>query len=61
MLLFCWSIGHDPLGIKISVVNHELDFPKEYCKERIGCNSTRLSCNYLEFIAQNYSVNLVRI
>ncbi|KAJ8941565.1 hypothetical protein NQ318_011524 [Aromia moschata] len=58
IILFCWSIGHDPLGLKLSVVNNEINYPKEKCVQTPGCNSTRLSCNYLDFIVQNYSVEL---
>ncbi|KAJ8985043.1 hypothetical protein NQ317_016954 [Molorchus minor] len=58
IILFCWSIGHDPLGIKLSVINKEIDYPNEKCAEMSGCNSTRLSCNYLDYIVKNYSVVL---
>ncbi|XP_023014771.1 ABC transporter oskyddad [Leptinotarsa decemlineata] len=56
-ILFCLSIGHEPFGLKISVVNNEINFPEEQCRQVFGCNSTKLSCNYLDFVAQNYSVN----
>lgn len=48
-ILFCLSIGHDPTGLSVSVVNHELE-ESETCKVTPGCNSTRLSCNYLDFL-----------
>lgn len=52
-ILFCLSIGHDPTGLKVSIVNNELSLPGENsCKPVIGCNSTRLSCNYIEFLKQ---------
>ncbi|XP_018579949.1 ABC transporter G family member 20 [Anoplophora glabripennis] len=58
IILFCWSIGHDPLGIKLSVVNNEIDYPNEFCHENLGCNSTRLSCIYLDYVTQNYSLDV---
>ncbi|EFA10297.1 ABC transporter G family member 20 [Tribolium castaneum] len=48
-ILFCLSIGHDPTGLPLTVVNYELD-QSEVCKVTPGCNSTRLSCNYLHFL-----------
>lgn len=52
-ILFCLSIGHDPTGLKVSIVNEELNFPEEnICRPVLGCNSTRLSCNYIEFLKQ---------
>lgn len=48
-ILFCWSIGHDPKRLTLGVVNHELE-ESESCKFTSGCNSTRLSCNYLSFL-----------
>lgn len=60
-ILFCLSIGHDPTGLKISVVNRELDFPQEnICKPSLGCNSTRLSCNYIKFL-ENRTLIPVRV
>lgn len=49
-VLFCLSIGHDPTGLPISVVNHELEEVGEKCEFSPGCNSTRLSCNYIEYL-----------
>lgn len=50
-ILFCLSIGHDPTGLKVSIVNEELDFPREnICSPVKGCNSSRLSCNYVEYL-----------
>lgn len=48
-VLFCLSIGHDPSGLPLAVVNHELE-ESEVCKWTPGCNSTRLSCNYLTYL-----------
>ncbi|KAJ8918786.1 hypothetical protein NQ315_011070 [Exocentrus adspersus] len=57
-ILFCWSIGHNPAGIRVSVVNNEIDYPKDMCNETLGCNSTRLSCVYMDFITKNYSMEV---
>ncbi|KAG5869875.1 hypothetical protein JTB14_003960 [Gonioctena quinquepunctata] len=57
-LLFCLSIGHEPSGLKISVVNNEINYPDEHCKQMLGCNSTRLSCNFLHHIAEKYTLDL---
>lgn len=55
-VLFCLSIGHDPKDVTVSVVNHEINYPMEHCEYKPGCNDTLLSCNYLEYIVQNYSI-----
>lgn len=53
IILFCFSIGHDPTGLKVSIVNNELNLPEEnICNPVPGCNSSRLSCNYIEFLKQ---------
>ncbi|KAK9885990.1 hypothetical protein WA026_014776 [Henosepilachna vigintioctopunctata] len=57
-ILFCLTVGHKPLGLNVAVVNNEIDFPDEKCELTPGCNSTRLSCNYLHFL-QNRSINLL--
>ncbi|KAL3268092.1 hypothetical protein HHI36_007219 [Cryptolaemus montrouzieri] len=56
-IIFCLSIGHEPKGLSLSVVNNEIDYPYEKCEFLPGCNSSRLSCNYLSFL-QNNSLNL---
>jgi hypothetical protein len=57
IILFCLSIGHSPSGLSLSVVNHELQ-QSETCELAPGCNSTRLSCNYLTFL-ENRTLQLV--
>lgn len=56
-VLFCLSIGHDPYDLPISIFNYELE-NEEVCKFQGGCNSTRLSCNFLEYVG-NRSFYLV--
>ncbi|XP_046382796.1 ABC transporter G family member 23-like [Ischnura elegans] len=62
--LFCMAVGHDPRGLKIAVVNHELgplgplhDFTSrsDECIPAHGCNLTSLSCRYLQHL-QNRSL-----
>ncbi|KAG7190247.1 hypothetical protein KM043_006366 [Ampulex compressa] len=48
ILLFCVSIGKDPQGLKLAVVNHELNNSMEPCIPAFDCARTRLSCRYLE-------------
>lgn len=57
-ILFCFSIGHEPKNLHLSVVNYELSSPSEPCEFLNDCNSTKLSCNYLQFLKNN-SIKLV--
>nr|CAI5834721.1 unnamed protein product [Callosobruchus analis] len=57
-ILFCMAIGKDPKDVRISVINNEINYPSEQCRAILDCNSTRLSCTYLEYIRQNYSLDL---
>lgn len=58
-ILFCLSIGHDPKDLTLSVINKEIDYPNEQCHFDNSCNSTKLSCNYLQFIESNYTLHMV--
>ncbi|XP_022918128.1 ABC transporter G family member 20 [Onthophagus taurus] len=49
IILFCLSIGHDPTFLNLSVVNYELN-EGEKCYKTHECNSTRLSCNFLDYL-----------
>lgn len=57
-VLFCWSIGHEPKNIPISVYNQEIDYPKEMCDTKLSCNGSQLSCTYFKFLADNYTINV---
>uniref|UniRef100_A0A2M4AFI7 Putative abc transporter n=1 Tax=Anopheles triannulatus TaxID=58253 RepID=A0A2M4AFI7_9DIPT len=60
IILFCWAIGHDPVGLKLAVANYELGeagYGLEECPVFTGCNYTLLSCRYMEFL-KNRSVVL---
>ncbi|XP_030761638.1 ABC transporter G family member 20 [Sitophilus oryzae] len=57
-ILFCITIGHDPKNVPLSIVNYEIDYPMERCQYKYGCNASHLSCNYFQYIADNYSLDL---
>ncbi|XP_025989542.1 ABC transporter G family member 20 isoform X2 [Solenopsis invicta] len=50
IILFCLSIGKDPIGLKLAVVNHELNNSMQQCIPTTGCNWSQLSCRYLEHL-----------
>lgn len=53
IVLFCISIGHDPVGLNIAIVNNELssDEMLKPCLVNItDCNNTLLSCKYLKYL-----------
>ncbi|XP_011641666.1 LOW QUALITY PROTEIN: ABC transporter G family member 23-like [Pogonomyrmex barbatus] len=50
ILLFCISIGKDPVGLKLAIVNNELNNSMQPCIPRIGCDWTLLSCRYLQHL-----------
>lgn len=64
-VLFCLAVGHDPQGLRLAVVNHELgplakmddlsSSKLEECVPAYGCNLTSLSCRYLQHL-ENRSI-----
>ncbi|XP_023287880.1 ABC transporter G family member 20 isoform X2 [Orussus abietinus] len=58
IILFCLSIGKDPKGLKLAIVNQELQNIAMPCVPPIGCNNTLLSCRYLKHLATR-NVDLV--
>ena len=55
VIFFCLSIGRNPIGLKLSVTNHELsklNVKEQFCPITDGCNYEMLSCRYLEFLKQ---------
>ena len=50
IILFCLSIGKDPTGLTLAIVNNELNNSTEPCIPTVGCNWTRLSCRYLKHL-----------
>lgn len=53
IVLFCYAIGHNPVGLKLAVTNHEL-IASEYdvCPKIEGCNYTLFSCRYLDILKE---------
>ncbi|XP_043476595.1 ABC transporter G family member 20-like [Leptopilina heterotoma] len=47
IILFCLSIGKDPVGLTLAIVNNELNNSMDRCIPSVGCDNTRLSCRFL--------------
>lgn len=58
IILFCLAIGKDPVGLKLAIVNNELNNYMDPCNVSTGCDMTLLSCRYMEQIKKR-SVILV--
>ncbi|XP_012140627.1 ABC transporter G family member 23 [Megachile rotundata] len=52
IILFCLSIGKDPMNLKIAIVNHELNNSMGPCIPTTGCDWHRLSCRYLKHLEE---------
>ncbi|KAG8230398.1 hypothetical protein J437_LFUL009871 [Ladona fulva] len=50
VILFCLAIGRDPTGLRLAVVNHELNSTDQQCEPASGCSFTLLSCRYLQHL-----------
>ncbi|XP_043272865.1 ABC transporter G family member 20 isoform X2 [Venturia canescens] len=50
VILFCLAIGRDPTGLKLAIVNHEMNWENKSCPIAEGCHLTHLSCRYLKFL-----------
>lgn len=50
IILFCFSIGKDPVGLKLAIVNNELNNSMQPCIPSIGCDWSLLSCRYLQYL-----------
>ncbi|KZC14992.1 ABC transporter G family member 23 [Dufourea novaeangliae] len=50
IILFCVSIGKDPTGLTIAIVNNELNNTMDPCVPSVGCDWSRLSCRFLEHL-----------
>ncbi|XP_031825801.1 ABC transporter G family member 23 [Nomia melanderi] len=61
--LFCLSIGKDPRYLNVAIVNKELNSSMDPCTPTVGCDWSRLSCRYLEYLEnrtivfQHYDTN----
>lgn len=59
IILFCLSIGKDPIGLRIAVVNNELNSSMDRCMPHtVGCDTTMLSCRFLEHLQKRTIVLL---
>ncbi|KAK0087540.1 hypothetical protein PV325_000790 [Microctonus aethiopoides] len=50
VILFCLAIGRDPTGLKLAIVNHEMNWETKFCPVAHNCSFTNLSCRYLNFL-----------
>lgn len=48
VILFCLAIGRDPTGLKLAIVNEEMNFTTKYCPTYNNCTFEHLSCEYLK-------------
>lgn len=61
IILFCLSVGKDPKGLHLAVVNNDLNNTMDSCPVRgVGCDQSALSCQYLDYL-KNKSIILVCI
>lgn len=60
VILFCLAIGRDPTGLRLAIVNHELNISGEGCEYNTGCSFKMLSCRYLQNL-NNDSIHKVRL
>ncbi|KAK2575825.1 hypothetical protein KPH14_007203 [Odynerus spinipes] len=50
IILFCLSIGKNPIGLKLAIVNNELNNSMDACIPTVGCNTSQLSCRFLDHL-----------
>ncbi|XP_049807591.1 ABC transporter G family member 23 [Schistocerca nitens] len=50
--LYCLTIGRDPVGLHLSIVNHELNNTMDPCPKHEGCSYELLSCRYLQHLSK---------
>lgn len=50
VILFCLAIGRDPTGLRLAIVNKEMDFSTLSCPFSDDCSFTNLSCRYLSHL-----------
>ncbi|XP_011864940.1 PREDICTED: ABC transporter G family member 20 [Vollenhovia emeryi] len=58
IILFCLSIGKDPVGLRLAIFNNELNSSTQPCIPRNGCDWTLLSCQYLQHL-QKKTIQLI--
>jgi hypothetical protein len=50
VILFCLAIGRDPTGLRIAIVNKEMNSTSGECFYEPGCSFANLSCRYLSHL-----------
>lgn len=50
IVIFCISIGKNPVGLNLAIVNHELNNSMQPCVPSTGCDWSQLSCRYLQHL-----------
>lgn len=50
VILFCLAIGRDPTGLRLAIVNKEMNFENLSCPFSDDCSFTNLSCRYLSHL-----------
>ncbi|CAG2053672.1 unnamed protein product [Timema podura] len=53
VILFCLAVGRDPYGLKLAIVNHDMNFTLQECSDIVSsgnCSFQALSCHYLRHL-----------
>jgi hypothetical protein len=53
VILFCLAIGRDPTGLKLAIVNKEMNSTDSQCVYSSGCAFHDLACRYLNHLNNN--------
>ncbi|XP_044743835.1 ABC transporter G family member 23 isoform X2 [Chrysoperla carnea] len=56
VILFCLAIGRDPTGLKLAIVNREMNYTNatyQDCPIAGGCSFKRLSCRYISHLSND--------
>ncbi|KAF5281791.1 hypothetical protein FQR65_LT14538 [Abscondita terminalis] len=46
--IFCLAIGHDPINLKVAVVNGEMI--SDHCNDTLSCDNNEISCHFLQHL-----------
>nr|CAD7428403.1 unnamed protein product [Timema monikensis] len=53
VILFCLAVGRDPYGLKLAIVNHDMNSTHQECSDIVSsgnCSFQALSCHYLRHL-----------
>ncbi|XP_063389305.1 ABC transporter G family member 23 [Cydia fagiglandana] len=50
VILFCLAIGRDPSGLKLAIVNNDVNVINGLCPYNSSCSMKNLSCRYLDHL-----------